>query len=448
MRLRAPFILSLILWFNHSVVAQDSLNKSGGAFSGEWRTFYLNTFNKGELKDYYGLATGGKIKYVYSLGEHFKLGGAAYTSLNLGIQDLSIPDPITGKFSRYESGLFNVQDYNDRFIFILGELFVRYTSPKHELTLGRMKLATPWINPEDGRMIPTLAQGLWYTYQPQRKYKLQLGVLNAIGVRSTNGFFNIGESIGKYPLGRNPDGSPSLYAGNTESDYIAIANLDIQPLDFIKVELWNYYVDHVFNTSYLRPVIDLDDRGTKLSLEWMHQERVGEGGNSVDSLRYFTDERANVLGVQLEFKVSKTNLTFAYDHILDGGRFLFPREWGREPLFSFQKRERSEGTANSHAVVYTFDRTFPLNKDKLQSIISIGHHWKPPVTNAADNKYAMPDYTHLNLDFFYHNDKVKRLKPELLLTYKMGSGNYPEHPNFIINKVDMFQINFIVNYNF
>ncbi|MDF9798810.1 hypothetical protein OKW21_004073 [Catalinimonas alkaloidigena] len=130
--------------------------------------------------------------------------------------------------------------------------------------------------------------------------------------------------------------------------------------------------------------------------------------------------------------------------------FLFPREWGREPLFSFQKRERSEGTANSHAVVFTFDRTFPLNNDndRFQSIISIGHHWKPPVSNAADNKYAMPDYTHLNLDFFYHSKNVKRLKPELLLTYKIGNGDRPENPNFTINKVDMFQLNLLINYNF
>lgn len=442
----------LLYWLMFTVLGvakgQEAPRKSKGAFSGEWRTYYLSTHNKGPLKDFYALATGGKLKYVHSWGGHIKLGGALYTSYNAGLQDLTVPDAVTGKGSRYEVGLFDVQDVTSRLIVIPGELFFQYLSQKHELTLGRMKIATPLINPADGRMIPTLEQGLWYHYKPGKKYQVQLGFINAIAPRSTAGFFGIGESIGKYPVGRSHDGSASQYAGNTKSDFVLVTNLNMAPAKTFKLAIWDYYVDQVFHTLYLKPTLTFPQKTGEIALEWLHQDRLGNGGNDADSLRYFSDAHANVLGAQVSVNLNKTKLSLGYNHILSEGRFLFPREWGREPLFSFQKRERSEGAAGNHAVLLTYERTFAWQKNQLQTITSLGHHWKPTVLDPASNKYGLPDYTHINLDFYYHAEKVPKLKPELLLTYKIGNGDFPENPNFVINKIDMFQVNFILNYNF
>jgi hypothetical protein len=55
---------------------------------------------------------------------------------------------------------------------------------------------------------------------------------------------------------------------------------------------------------------------------------------------------------------------------------------------------------------------------------------------------------HINLDLFYENGNWKGFKPELLLTYKHGTGEFPDNPVFILNKVNLFLINAIVNYNF
>ena len=185
-------------------------------------------------------------------------------------------------------------------------------------------------------------------------------------------------------------------------------------------------------------------------MEWLHQDRVGDGGNQVDSLRYFDQKRADVLGVMLRYGTPKSGFSLAYDRILPGGRFLFPREWGREYFFSFQKLERSEGSADNHALVLTYQRPFRLKKDamSMQSIFSLGRHWKASVLDPAQNKYAFPDYTHLNLDFFFQFEKIPNLKPELLLTYKAGNGDIPDNPNFYFNKVDMFHVSLILNYNF
>jgi len=440
-------LLIALFVLNGSVIyaQNDQAEVQKAEISGQWRSFYLGTINKGGLKDFHGLATGGKLKYTHFIGSRLQLGAAYYTSINSGIQDLTLVDPATRRVSRYEAGLFDVQNLNDRFIGILGELYLQYSQSNHELTLGRMKIKSPLLNPQDGRMIPTLAQGIWYKYQPE-KWKMQFGFFNQIAPRSTSGFFDIGESIGKYPVGRNTIGMRSLYENNTSSKFVAIANISLNPLKNMELEVWNYYVENTFNTIYIKPNLKIDHK-TKISTEWLHQDRIGTGGNKVDSLRYFEDITSNILGVQVERKMGQSKWSVGYDHILKGGRFLFPREWGRESLFSFQKRERSEGTANNHALFISYERTFGT-KNKLRSIISTGYQWKPSVTDAADNKYALPSYTHVNFDFFWIPERSKGLRPELLLTYKRGMGDYPDNSNFILNKVDMFQINFIVNYNF
>lgn len=428
------------------VYSQEEKQESSGQISVQWRSFYLGTTNDGDLKDFHAIATGGKLKYIHSFGKHWKLGGAMYVSLNTNIQDLTIPDAATGRLSRYEAGLFDTQDLDNQFIAFVGELFVQYLHKNHEVTLGRMKIKSPFINPEDGRMIPTLEQGFWYKFQPDG-LKIQAGVFNQIAPRSTNGFFDIGESIGKYPLGRHVDGKRSQYADNTYSDFVAILNLDYEVSDKLKLEMWDYWVDNVFHSFYFKPTWKLSEN-TSLSSEWLHQDRVGDGGNSIDSLRYFVDRSSNILGVKVSQKVGKGKLTVGYDFILAGGRFLFPREWGREFLFSFQKRERSEGAANNHALVAYYDKSFGNKKNKWRGIFSVGHHWKPDVTNAEDNKYAQPNYMHVNLDIFWMPQKMEGLRPELLLTYKRGTGDFPDNPNFILNKVDLLVINVIVNYNF
>ncbi len=441
-----------LLFFQTKALARqavpDSL-KLRPKFSGQWRTYYMSTLNEGNLQNFYALATGGKIKYEQPVSKNFSLGAALYTSFNLGVQDLTQTDATTGRLSRYEAGLFDVTDLSKRAIFIPGELYAAYETKKHFVKVGRMLAKSPFLNGQDGRMIPTLEQGIWYSYKPSKKYVFEAAIFNEIAPRSTGEFYNIGESLGTYPVGRNPDRSPSGYGNkNSASSYLALLHGQWQVSNKLKVNIWDYHVDNIFNMLYVNPELKLDDKGTSLGLQWVMQNKVGDGGNAIDSLRYFTDEQSHVLATRFQFKVQKATISLAYSHIFSGGRFLFPREWGRESLYSFQKRERSEGTANNHAVVLYYNNVWKLGNNKLNGIFSIGHHWKPSVTDAAANKYAIPDYTHFNLDFFFHSDKFKRLKPELLLTYKRGSGNIPENPNFIFNKVNLFITNFIINYNF
>ena len=443
-------LLLLIICMPIFSTAQDSVAfKNKGKLTGQWRTYYMATLNKGDLKDYNALATGGKLKYQYPLLKNLELGAALYNTTNLGIQDLKIADSATGKVSRYEEGLFDRQNLSNIAIFLLGELYVDYQLKAHQFTLGRMKINTPLINPQDGRMIPTLVQGLWYQHKTATKNSFQLGILNQIAPRSTGEFFGIGESIGTYEVGRAIDGQPAQYEGNTQSDYIILANADIRLHQNLSISIWNQFVQNVYNSFYLKPRLKITD-ALQLEGEWLHQNKVGDGGNEIDSLRYFNQNTSDVLGLKWGYIFNNSNASLSYNRILSNGQFISPREWGREDLFSFQKRERSEGSGDNHALVFNYETSIVLlkNEANINTNVSVGRHWKPGVTNAILNKYAVPDYTHINVDLLFNFKKLKHLKPELLLTTKLAHGDIPENPNFFYNKVDMWHISAIVNYNF
>ncbi len=440
------FILHLLAF---SVSAQTGDDSAKGLFSGEWRTFYLHTFNKKELKDFYALGTGGYLGYTYTWNSRWKAGVNIYSAWNTSIQDLSVPDPVSGRLSRYELGLFDVTDPGNRLIVLPGELYLSYTGGAHTVTAGRMKRSTPLVNPQDGRMIPTLVEGLWYAFQPDDRIDLQAGLLTRIAPRGTDQFSGIGSSIGKFSSGLDITGRPSGYAGNTSSDFLLITGGRVRASSATSVHLWNYYVDNVFNSTYIRPEFTLSETGVVLGLEWIHQRRVNNGGNAIDTLSYFQDQYANLIGAQITIPATENHtIILAYDHITDDGRFLFPREWGREGTFTFQKRERTEGSRQNHAMVVSFASVFAGEYASLNSVLSIGHQWKPAPSDAQRNKYALPEYTQINLDLTGRFAGIRNLKPEILLTYKIGHDEFPENPAYILNKVDMFQINVVLNYQF
>ncbi|SDL92173.1 outer membrane porin, OprD family [Catalinimonas alkaloidigena] len=432
-----------------TVHAQSDSVQSRGDVSGQWRTYFMSTLNQGDLKDFAALATGGKLKYVHRWGTHLEAAAAFYTAVNLGISDPTATDPATGRPSRYEAGLFNMQDLSQREVALLGEAYLTLRYNRHALTLGRMKLVSPLFNPQDGRMIPTLLQGLWYAQRPDKALDLGAGVFTKVAPRGTDRFYGIGESIGVYPAGRNLTGAPSDYPMHTRSKFLAIGHAHWKPMPHGEVHVWDYWADNVFHTVYLEPAytVTLGEHAWQLAGQWVHQDRVGEGGNADPVRRYFASRTADVFGVQLQVK-GTTTVRLGYNRITGAGQFLFPREWGREGLYTFQKRERSEGNANADALVLTLDRTWKGQAGSLQGIVSAGHHWRASVTEAAANKYAQPSYTHLNLDLFYTPAALRRLQTELLLTYKIGQGDIPENPAFVLNKVDMGLINLIVNYTF
>jgi len=418
--------------------------------SGQVRHYWMASVNKGELKDFAAAAIGGKIGLTTGAYRGFSLGVKVYTSYNLGITDLSVPDPTTNRLSRYELGLFDVADPNNRFIFLLGEAYLQYARRGHRVKVGRMLLKTPMLNPQDGRMIPTLEQGIWYTNTGWANWELTAGYIQAIAPRSTARWYKTQNSIGWYPQGRNTFGEAGQYQGNTSSPGLFVQGVSFQPNTAFRARVWNYAFANVFNALYAD--VSLEKRwNSQQTIRWEGQyiweTPLGNGGNDDPRLAYFSpDFQTHLFGLRTTYLTRQQQVALAFNRILPGGQYLFPREWGRDALYAFQKRERQEGFADSWSVLL---QTSYTGFDRNRLTVGYGFYRNTDVLDSSTNKYGIPSFHQLNLDWFYDFEgDLDRLGAELLITYKIAEGNTYDDPRFVMNKVDMAIFNLIFNYDF
>jgi hypothetical protein len=59
--------------------------------------------------------------------------------------------------------------------------------------------------------------------------KINVGYIYGVSARSTLKYVKVGESIGLYPAGLNPDGTRSGYNGNLESNSVYILGIQMNP---------------------------------------------------------------------------------------------------------------------------------------------------------------------------------------------------------------------------
>jgi hypothetical protein len=444
----------LMLSSDLSVAGSLSTALEESKVSGQWRTMYMKTNNKESLQDWHALATGGKLKLETGRWNGWSIGIAGYLSHDLN-SNKEVVDPVTGRKSRYELAMFDLESPNDNNVSLIGEAYLSWTDKKHTVTAGRMKLNTPFMNAFDGRMIPGLFEGAWYKNNAIKNVPLQFGVINAIAVRGTSEFKDLDEAIGTLGQGKAPDGKNSNYAGNLDTDYVAVLGADYKEVKGLNVQVWDYYWDNVMNTTFLQGVykIKQDDLTYTLGGQYIRQDIVGDGGNTDQSKSFVEDGfKSNTFGLQTGVAGYGASLTLAANHTTDDGRFTKPREWGKDPLFTFQRRELADGFGDSSSwlvrLKYDLGR---VGAQGLSVVVDHGQHNRKSLTGADKfkfNKYAFPSFTQTNVNLIYKMDHlVKGLKTELLYVRKRDQDD-TDKAAFQQNKAEMNQLNLIVNYTF
>ncbi|MGZ5253357.1 MAG: OprD family outer membrane porin [Flavitalea sp.] len=423
-----------------------------GTMHGHLRYFFMGTENASGLADYYANALGGGIKYETAPFKGFQLGVSGFFVFNVGSSDLSKPDPKTNQLNRYEIGLFDIEDPNNKSdIDRLEEFYIKYNWKNSFVRFGRQLINTPFINLQDGRMRPTEVGGIWVDFRQLKNLKIEGGYLYEVSPRSTVEWYKAGESIGIYPTGINPDGTKSGYAGNLESKGIAILDLAYKVKNDLTLKIGELYVENIFNSTLLQADYQHElESGSKLNggVQFIHQFAVKDGGNKDQSKSYFQkDDKAQTFGAKIGFEKKRWQTSLNYNRITKDGRYLMPREWGRDPFYTFLPRERNEGLGDVHAYVAKFGYSFP--KQRVKANVAAGYFDLPEVNNVELNKYGMPSYTQLNIDLRYEfNGVLKGLESQLLYVYKGKSGNEALNEKYIINKVDMNMVNLVLNYHF
>jgi hypothetical protein len=467
-----PFLLSFIyitvkaqhqelnekpgLWKNGEKEQEDTLSIlhafKKGTVHGHFRYFFMATDNAGGLTDYYAHAMGGGIKFETARFKNFQLGVSGFFAFNMGSSDLAIPDAKTNQMNRYETGLFDIEDpTNKKDIDRLEELYIKYHFKKSNLTFGKQLLNTPFINLQDGRMRPTEAEGLWAEINEIKKTKLELGYLYGISPRSTVKWYKVRESVGIYPSGVNRDGSKSGYRGNLESKGILMTGITHEPNKNLKLQLWELYADNIFNSVMLQADYQYplsQNSNLIAAVQMIRQDAINNGGNVDPAKTYFEKgDKSLAIGGRIGWKNEQWETTLNYTRITDHGRYLMPREWGRDPFFTFLPRERNEGLGDVHAIMGKVN--YKISSTRLTTSAAFGHYNLADVTNFALNKYGMPSYNQLNIDARYKfGGFLKGLETQFLLVIKDKTGNSYDNDKYVINKVNMSSWNLVFNYQF
>ncbi len=423
-----------------------------GRIQGHFRYFYMNTQNEKGLSDYYANAAGGGLRFETAKFHNFQFAISGFYIFNIGSSDLTERDAGSGQLNRYEIGLFDLEDgTNKKDIDRLEEFYLKYNYKRSSLVFGRQLINTPFINLQDGRMRPTGSEGFWAEINELKNTRIEGGWLYSISPRSTTKWFNIGETIGIYPSGLNPDGSQSQYSQHIESKGIALLGLNTQVSKNLKLQAWNMYTSNVFNTAMLQTDYALRLKNKSkifAAAQLIRQDAINNGGNE-DQLKTFIPKGSNSLsyGAKLGWKNDQWDASLNYNRITGKGRYLLPREWGREPFFTFLPRERNEGMGDVNAVMAKVNYVVP--KSGFQTSLAGGYYHLPDVKNYSMNKYGLPSYIQVNADLRYtFMNSLKGLEVQLLVVGKLNKGDTYNNSRLIINKVNMFQSNFVLNYHF
>ena len=428
----------------------DYLKK--GKWSTQVRNYTMFTDNRVPLTDYHANALGIGMSYKTKAWKGFQVGFGGSFVYNTWSSKLSIADSLTGQFNRYEIGLFDIENPSQALIGRIEELYIKYHVPKLSITFGKQKLVTPWINPQDGRMRPNFQEGLYIEMPDIKKVKIEIAWLYRFLVRSTENWLSIAQSIGQYPVGITPDGVRSGYKNNLTSKGIGLLGLTYSPLENIKMQVWHYYTHNIFNTSFLQVEMAIPTKNkTKeaiFGLQGHYQTSVGNGGNENPLMAYTQKNHTSwAISSRIGLKTNGQQITFNYTHIGKHDRFLFPREWGRDPFYTFLPRERNEGFGGVNAVMFQWSQNFKKLNSKLE--IGYGHYYLSDVNNSSLNKYGFPSYQQLNINFIHHFKGIfEGLQGQLLYVYKGRLGETYQNPRFEFNKVNMSLYNIIFNYNF
>lgn len=417
--------------------------KDKGEVSGQIRNFFMNTNNR-HGQSHYANAIGAVVKYESPSFYGFRAGISASTTFKAFSSDLNAPDPEYGQKSKFEQQLFDLGNReNFENIRRLEELYIRYDWKNSYVSYGKLPVKnSPLLNQSDGRMTPFAFQGLWAHHAFNGdKWTMDAAWLHKFSPRSMIEWSDWEHTFGQMGNGRQPDGTPADYRGQTDGRGVALVHLQRKDA-FANVQLWNVHLDKIMNTSWFQA--DKNIRDFSLGVQYAFQFPMKEQERLAYENRYIQpDERGQVLSMKLGYKQNRSDAKFAYSRVFSTGRFLFPRELGRDKFYTFLPRNPIDGFGNLHIWTAEYRFAMPHLYVDVGGTTSFG----AKVNDFEFNKLNLDDYYQFNTVLGYNFEGfMKGLNVEFMYVLRQ---NKKEHdPNIMYQDSDFHQLNLYATFSF
>lgn len=421
-----------------------------GEFEFHLRSYFMATQNQGSLLDYSTWGSGAGLGYFSPRWKGLGVGFSGFFVFRHFENNVTKLDPITQSQNRYEILLYDLQHPSNRaHLDRLEEFFISYEKESLSIWVGRHHFNSLLLNASDNRMRPNLFSGVSVGFKPGR-FGVKAAWFSHVITRGSLEWLSVEESFGLYSTGRNPLGSSEDYKHHIDSEGIATVGLDFTS-DRLKIESWNYLAQGVFGLSMVQAKGHLPtNSGPQVlwGVQGFYESAVGNGGNENPEKAYILpDEKSNGFGLQGGLKWVNSQLTLNYLNISDQGRFLFPREWGREDFFVSLPRERFEGLGGVDVKMVRFDQN--LIQEKLKIGLGASYVDNPDQDSLRLNKYGVPDYYQFSaLADYQFGGFFTGLDFQLLVVGKKATANQEVSFENMINRVNMINYSLILDYRF
>lgn len=434
------FLLPIYLWGKGA----DSLKVNLGART---TTYFMTTQNGlfgpySDLQDYYATAQGVEL-LLTTRKKNWSFETDWFFTTKV-MTNAFEEDAITGKTSRYESGLFSVTNREQSQIFMPSIAELVYQKKGARLGVGNFALDGFFLNMEHGRMIPSTFSGINYSLK-KGENKFKFAAISHVGARSTSSFKSVATSLSQYNPGLDTSGSrhdksevqtPGIIYGQYAYNHAFGQWYGALSIDYTGVV-------GIFHTIVFDEKLAHNQH--LFEFQFIRQQRWGNGGNSDPYLAYFQQDGSQFYGIKYSNKVGDVDYYAAASYIDGKGKLMFPREWGRESIVTFQGRERQEGMGKTLAVVFGAKGKWIQNKVRHTGGVSTGIYARPEPEDYLYNKYAMPSNQQTNI-WWGQSWKGNVHSLMTMLVYKVPLGSQTITAGQTINKVDMVNFNLIYRY--
>lgn len=375
---------------------------SKGHWHGHFRNYFMATTNYGELEDYWTNATGGALLYETAPWHGFNAGVRGIFTYRTFSADIHDGDAAHGG-GIWEKELYDITRPDEKHdLDRLDELYIRYRNSHFNIAYGKQDINQgPLLLNRDGRMKPFVYRGFWGQYFDSKNH-IWLGWIDGVSPRGMTEWYNLNEAIGIIGQGYASDGLEAEYHEKSHTRGLAVLGYQRQLNNELEATEWVYLMDKMFAIYWTQ----LDWKKDQLfaGVQYVHQHALPHQEELSYHERYIQpDEQANVVAAQFGWNTGKLKLSAAYLHAFGTGRFLYPREMGRENFYVSQPRSWMDGFGNSD--VYQVGAEYFIKRDKqdlLDLSLYLNHVNGPGYGNLEFNKYNLPVYNQLTACVKHH----------------------------------------------